>query len=463
MPQKHNDHRFQLSEWGSAIPRDPQPIARVIGLVFLMSLVAGIRGAGAAPVEPVGSDFQVNELTTGYQYRPFPAVRSDGRFVVTWWSQISHGDDISENSVQARLFDSEGLPTTQDFQVNTYTTGFQNTSKVDIDETGRFVVVWQSSGSSGDDSSLNSIQGRRFGAGGGAIGNDFQVNSYTTNQQLYPGLARAPNGDFVVVWQAEGILDIHGRRFGGDGTPAGPDFEVNTFVDSSQRFPAVTIAPTGRFVVAWQSFGSADGDTDNYSVHARLYAADGTPEDDQFQLNTYTTEDQLSVEIASAPDGSFVAVWASGSYSTDLDIRGRRFDASATPLGPDFQLNTYTTGLQTRPQIAFHDDGGFVVVWQSQGSPGSDVSGASIVGREFTPGGAPVDEDFQINTYTTNDQGYPQLAFSKGGDVGRFVVVWHSLGSAGDDNSLWSVQGRVLLDSGIFSDGFESGDTSAWN
>lgn len=45
---------------------------------------------------------------------------------------------------------------------------------------------------------------------------------------------------------------------------------------------------------------------------------------------------------------------------------------------------------------------------------------------------------------------------------GNFVAVWASFGSGGTDTSDQSIQMR-LLTVGIFADGFESGDTSAWS
>jgi hypothetical protein len=67
--------------------------------------------------------------------------------------------------------------------------------------------------------------------------------------------------------------------------------------------------------------------------------------------------------------------------------------------------------------------------------------------------------EFQVNSYTTNGQTLPAVAVDGSGD---FVVVWTSYGSSGDDASGFSIQGQTYT-AGIFSDGFESGNTSAWS
>ena len=70
------------------------------------------------------------------------------------------------------------------------------------------------------------------------------------------------------------------------------------------------------------------------------------------------------------------------------------------PVGPEFQVNTYTSGTQLGPDIAADPDGGFVIAWWGNGgSPETDSSESSIQGRRFDRSGAPVGGQFQVNTY----------------------------------------------------------------
>jgi CheY-like chemotaxis protein len=48
--------------------------------------------------------------------------------------------------------------------------------------------------------------------------------------------------------------------------------------------------------------------------------------------------------------------------------------------GPEFQVNTYTTGIQRYPAVAMADSGDFVVVWHSRDQDGS---GWGIFGQRF--------------------------------------------------------------------------------
>ena len=68
----------------------------------------------------------------------------------------------------------------------------------------------------------------------------------------------------------------------------------------------------------------------------------------EFQVNTYTYDLQRDAAVASDGAGNFVVVWE-GGYSQDGSGRGvfgQRFDATGTPLGSEFQANTFSTNDQ---------------------------------------------------------------------------------------------------------------------
>ena len=112
----------------------------------------------------------------------------------------------------------------------------------------------------------------------------------------------------------------------------------------------------------------------------------------EFQVNTYTTDAQYAPAVASDAAGNFVVVWysdrSSGADASNSSIQGQRYDASGVALGSEFQINTYTTSIQTRPAIATDGSGGFVVVWESVGSAGTDTLGRSIQGQRYDSSGA---------------------------------------------------------------------------
>ncbi len=435
-------------------------------IVFLsVTLATAATFAGT----PDADDFQVNDHTPGSQWLPSIGADDAGNFVVVWASASSNGNDGSGYSVQGRRFNSAGAPIGDDFQVNTTTQGNQWFPSVAVDGDGDFVVVWHSPNSAGSDSSSSSVQGRRFDSNGQPQGSDFQVNTFTAGFQGYPRVAATPAGDFVVAWQSYGSADfddfgysIQGQRYASDGTALAAEFQVNTYSAYDQDFPAVAAATSGDFIVAWHSRGSFGDDNPGSSVQAQRYDSGGNPQGGQFQVNAYTTGNQRSPAIGADDDGRFTVAWASGSSAGSDDsgysVQARRFAADGTAIGGDFQVNSYTTDGQDTPRIAMTGDGDFAVVWESLGSPGTDASGRSVQIRCYTSGGVAFGDQLQVNTTTASCQFLP--AATAAGD--SLAVAWSSLSSSGNDSDL-SVQARILDPAQpLFGDGFESGDTSGW-
>lgn len=347
---------------------------------------------------------------------------------------------------------SQPTPQGSELQVNEYTTGTQRTAAVAVDGDGGFVVAWESFGSYGSDTSLSSVQARRYDGVGVPLGGQFQVNEYTTAEQFEPAVAIDPFGGFVVAWASFGSpgsdgsnVSVQARRYDAAGNPVGPQFQVNTYTLNGQGEPAVGVDAIGEFVVVWTSAGSAGTDGSGTSIQAQRYGADGDPVGLEFQVNADTTGNQSRPAIAVGADGGFVVVWESDSAGpgdpSPLGLRARRFAADATPLGAELQVNALTSGQQVWPAVGLAADGGFVVAWQSDVSAGGDTSATSIQVRRFDVAGTPLGVELQANDFTSGAQRYPALAVEADGS---FVVAWDSDGSPGDDQSFWSTQARAF-------------------
>jgi len=350
--------------------------------------------------------------------------------------------------------DSAPSPNGSQFQVNTYTTSFQEAPAVASDSAGNFVVVWQSYGSPGTATSGWSVQAQRYSAGGSAVGGQFQVDTETSGYQRFPSVASDPAGDFFVVWQSQitagaATNSVQGQRYDASGTTVGEQFQVNTYTTNGQYYPSVASDSHGNFVVVWSSNGSPGSDTSGTSVQGQRYKANGAAVGAQFQVNTYTTSDQSAPVVASDPAGNLVVVWQSngsaGSDTSGTSVQGQRYDASGAPVGGQFQVNTYTTNNQNVPALASDSKGNFAVVWESHGSAGGGTAGYSVQGQRYDASGAPVGGQFQVNTYTTGNQQAPLIVSDSFGD---FVVVWDSYGSSGTDTSSTSVQAQIYGASG---------------
>jgi hypothetical protein len=400
---------------------------------------------------PLSEQFQVNTYTTNDQLGADVALDNDGDFVVVWTSGGSSGSDTSSGSGQGRRYNDAGTAQGNEFQVNTYTTSFQSSQSVALDSDGDFVVVWSSDGSSGSDTSGRSIQGQRYNSAGISQGSQFQVNSYTTDHQHSADVSLDSDGDFVVTWLSNGSsgsdtsgLSIQGQRYDSIGIPQGSQFQVNSYTTNRQDYAMVSLDSDGDFVVIWNSSGSSDGDTSGYSIQGQRYNSVGMPQGSQFQVNNYTTGDQLAPAVALDGDGDFVVVWDSaGSSGSDINgtsIQGRRYNSAGVPQGSNFQVNSYTTNFQRFADVALNSDGDFVVVWNNYSTGDGNLIGESIEGQLYNAVGTPQGSQFQVNSYTTGDKWAPAVSLDGDGD---FVVVWQSYnGSVGNDSTGYSIQGR---------------------
>jgi hypothetical protein len=408
-------------------------------------LVVAVLPSVAVAQVPAGGEFRVNSYTTSNQNDVAIAVAPQGRFVVVW---ASYGGTYG---VYGQRFDEAGQPLGPEFLINTYITNDQRHPAVAMDAAGNFVVVWVSEG---QDGSLAGVFGQRFDAEGARLGGEFRVNTYTTDEQRYPAVAMDPVGNFVVVWASFAPQDgsfsaVFGQRHDAAGVRQGGEFQVNTYTTSFQSRPRVAMDAVGNFVVAWESSGQ-----DGYfgAVLGQRYDAAGAPRGSEFQVNTYTTHDQYAAVVVMDAVGNFVVAWTSGKGDGyGRGVFGQRYDAAGARQGEEFQVNTYTTDDQRRPAVSMDAVGNFVVVWRSLTQDGDSYG---IFGQRYDAAGAPRGSEFQVNTYTTNHQSYPAV----GSDAaGNFVVVWQSLTQDGSGDGIFGRRYGGLLPAALAVDASGNG------
>src|SRR5262245_16475295 len=69
----------------------------------------------------------------------------------------------------------------------------------------------------------------------GVVGGEFQVNTYTGAR--YPAVVATPNGGLIVVWSSSHDGSgggIFGQRYDSTGAKVGNEFQINTYTSSAQ-------------------------------------------------------------------------------------------------------------------------------------------------------------------------------------------------------------------------------------
>lgn len=381
---------------------------------------------------PLSSEFLVNTTTTNTQSQPEIAMNRDGSYVVTWQS---FPQDNSDFGIYAQRFDADGLPVGGEFQVNTFTSLKQTNADVAIDDSGNFVVVWESDR---QDGSSFGIFAKRFNSSGQTLSGDVRVNTFVTGNQLNPDVAMDADGNYVVVWESisqpiNGATnfsrDVFAQRFDENGNPQGQEILINSFTAGDQEDPEVAMDADGNFVVTWESFGQ-DGSAEG--VYARVFDQDGDGQGNDFRVNTFTTNDQLNPSVAINDDGEFVIAWQSSRQDGPLDVGGiyaQQFSSNGTPVGGEIHVNAlFTPSAQQNPRVAIAGDGGFTVTWNGEGNGDSN----GVFGQQFDANGERIGQDFLINTTTVLGQEEQAIAMMPDGD---FTVIWKDGGASLDKNS----------------------------
>ena len=315
--------------------------------------------------DPQGTEFRVNSFTSGNQAQSRVAMDSAGNFVVVWTSQDADGH---LDGIFAQRYDSRGNRAGSEFQVNEYTLSNQDTPDVAMDDAGNFVVVWASQVE--DTNFTAGIYGQRYDSSGNRIGSEFQVNSYITDDQTAPAVAMDETGNFVVVWQSDtqdgDRLGVFAQRYNSLGSRAGSEFQVNTYTTELQQDLAVAMDGDGDFIIVWRDESRYD------DIQARLYSSSGVASGSEFTVNSYTTNAQYEPAIATDQQGNFIVVWSSDVFTESGntgEVFCQRLNSSGTLIGSEFQVNTLTTEDQLDASVASDAEGNFTVVWGDY-SPG---------------------------------------------------------------------------------------------
>ncbi len=201
---------------------------------------------------------------------------------------------------------------------------------------------------------------------------------------------------------------------------------------NSPAVPAISMNQDGYFVSVWQEMTGSGGS----GLKGRRYDASGSPLGGEFRPAwRQGIVSWWHPDVAVGSDGSFVVVWAFDSLLTGdaLDLYGQRFNPDGSKVGGEFRINTVMSSNQDYPKVALASDGSFVVVWQSQGQDGDSWG---IFGQRYSSDGSPLGGEFQVNTRTIGAQSSPSIAMSS---ERTFVVVWQSKDQDGDD---WGVFGQ---------------------
>ena len=294
---------------------------------------------------------------------PKVAVLATGEIVHTW---AAVGVDGSGLGVAARMYDSLGNVIRDRFTVNVHVASDQTCPALTALSDGGFLIAWQSLR---QDASSFGVYFQRFDRLGFRVGDETRANDEIFSLQSNPAVLALPDGGFVVSWVSIGqdgdSTGVFAKVYSASAKVLVSEFQVNTFVEGAQQIPALAALPSGRWLVAWESFSpeSEEFRPAGLGIFGQLYEPTGDPVGTNFQINDAGAEGaQSAVSVvavpasAEYPNGVFFA-----AYTDTDEIPGPAdgFDISAvailpngTRVGPEERVNRFSPeGSQASVQL----------------------------------------------------------------------------------------------------------------
>ncbi len=330
-----------------------------------------------------------------------------------------------------------------EFGVNQVTNLNQTGVRVASLPGNRYIVVWSSDANSPNEAD---IVGRIYNSDGTPAGPEFAVNSQIIGHQATPDVVALANGSFVVTWvdynstQDGDSTCIKAQLFDANGAPIGTEFLVNVSGTGRQDSAEVAALSNGGFVVSWDDWPSTD-------MYGRIYGADGLPASGAIRMNSNTTGRQELGEIVGLGNGNFLAMWRTTDTTADGSgdaIKAQIFDSNGNMVGTEFRINMQTVGSQNAPAVTLLSNGNFIVSWTTSDAT-ADGSVSAIKAQIFTATGVPVGTEFLVNSQGVNAQNSSSItALADGG----FFITWATSDTA-QDGSMGAIKGRFFDANGV--------------
>ncbi|MCQ8119922.1 DUF4347 domain-containing protein, partial [Methylomonas rosea] len=340
---------------------------------------------------------------------------------------------------------SQDLNFGNDLNVSTTATNDQLAPAVTTLSNGNFVAVWQSAGQDGEASDKNGIYGQIYDATGAAVGGEFAITAAGNGiNEISPVVSALDNGRFAVAYLttpgANG-LDVAYRIVEANGT-VGSQLIANTTVANDQYYPSITTLTDGSFVIAWTDYAS-DFSSGKIQVQ-KFNAADGSKNGSEVAIAA--TGLNVSPSLAALSNGAYVVAWGDGTaYNINAVVSTALSTViSVTSDGGASSVDTF----YPLPRVTGLVGGGFVVAWDSYANDLANYSQTDIFFQRYNNAGVAQGSITQVNT-TTGTGTYKYEASIAALSGGGFMVGWQA--DTGDYD-LNGVFGRRFTSAGVAVD-----------
>ncbi|AXQ28254.1 hypothetical protein D0B54_05970 [Solimonas sp. K1W22B-7] len=377
----------------------------LLALAGAAALLAAIPASAQLAPQPSSDTFVSGTFTPAFGgARPPHAARvatnAAGQVVVVYGAVTGSGS--ADSRLMARLYDAGGnaaLGAPFTVASGAIGNGIRNRADVAMDTAGNFVVVYtRDTFTTGPFVATSSVEARRYDAAGLPLGAPFtvavaSVRSLTSEPD--PAVAIAADGSVAVAWTTEiGVVQPPPSTGSNPNTavalrvysPAlvgGPEQLLSNPADAEERQATeVAVAATGNgFAVAWtgssQNF-QAPGELRRAVIRARLADAAGAPAGPVRAASaTLLNEGRKTFgrgfpAVAGGAGNEFAVSWNEVANTTLFSSTTRRssilfnaYDNAGLSKQGIVQAASTPAVIQRQSALAFRDDGGLTLAWDS--------------------------------------------------------------------------------------------------
>ena len=362
--------------------------------------------------EREGTEFQVNTHVLNNQSSASVAQLVGGGYVIVWMSPFQG------NGIFAQMYNSSGTPVGAETPVNLTAGAQPHHPTVAGLSNGGYVVTWMSYDQNGSGWEINA---QIRDSAGAAVGGEILVNTTAAGDQQSPVVTALAGGGFAITWMSANENDntggVYTRAYEATGTALTSETLVHATTVANLSYPSVSAIEGGGYVVTWAS-EEQDGNTSD--IFAQVYDVSGAAVGSEIRISTTTDGNQYDSSVAGLEGGGYVVTWVS-FHGGSWDVYSQAYDEAGAAIGGETRVNTTTVDTQNSPSVAGLPGGGYVISWQSYNQDGG---GYGIYAQTFDSTATPVGVETLVNTFTASDQRSPSVA----GTRGRWLC--HHLGVA---------------------------------
>ncbi|MFT6331970.1 MAG: Ca2+-binding RTX toxin-like protein [Lentimonas sp.] len=312
-------------------------------------------------------------------------------------------------------------------RINTYTRSSQDSPSVSAFEDGGYVVVWESSF---QDGSQTGIYSQRYSSAGEKVGDETLVNTYTESFQSKPAVSVLADGGYVIAWQSSDSSGsgVYSQRYSSNGETIGFETLASTAEFGFKLNPSISALADGGYVITW-FFG--DNDSGNKAAY-QLYSSNGERVGGESLASPSIGVSTPSV--SSLNDGGYVMTWNSnGQDGSESGIYSQRHSSIGEKVGDKIHVNTSTKGYISDPSVSVLTDGGYVIVWERDEAQYGPNQGLYF--QRYLSNGEKDGVETLVNSDINYEQSNPMASALKDGG---YVITWRSNGQDGSGYGIYS-------------------------